>query len=85
MIDVSAYSQLSRKRPPFVHGKVIVYGKNQQNKPKTESIKKLHKIIAFAAKIRPTHNDTLIKTILFLVFASRLACFARALRSSAEF
>ena len=64
MIDVSAYSQLSRKRPPFVHGKVIVYGKNQQNKPKTESIKKLHKIIAFHL-LKLDQHTTILSLKLF--------------------
>ena len=29
------YSQLSRKRPPLGHDKVVAYGKDQQNKPNT--------------------------------------------------
>ena len=40
----SLYSQLSRKWPPLVHGKVVAYQKNQQNKPKTELINLLAKI-----------------------------------------
>ena len=32
------YSQLSRKRPPLLHYKVVAYGKNQQNKPKLNGV-----------------------------------------------
>ena len=32
---VSEYSQLSRKRPPLGHDKVVAYGKDQQNKLNT--------------------------------------------------
>ena len=84
------YSQLSRKRPPLVHGKVVAYerwsltGKNQLNKPKPvykyPSTNNNYNI----AKIRQIDKAVPFKTNSFWVL-QHVFCFVNALINSIAF